>query len=228
MAIIAQFNRDAFGTLTEAGEVIGAFTLQGTLALVIFGGLSAGLVAAILWVVVATWVPGAGARKWLLAMPIAAALGMFLLVDSANFDFEIVGPTWLVLTLLIGLVALTGAATAWLDDRLEHRLPRFGPQPGRGVAVYGLIAALGSLALLLTLLAFFDPAFSSGPTPFGVGPALLVPGVASALWWAIRIRDGRTEPPRALVLAGRLGLLAAVALGFLHLWTEIGRIYAAQ
>lgn len=228
MAIIAQLNRAAFGTFTEAGEVIGAFTLQGTLALVIFGGLGAGLAAAVLWVIVSPWVPGPGARTWFLAMPIAVALGTFILVESTNFDFEIVGPTWLVLALLIGLVALTGAATAWLDDRLEHRLPSFAARPGRGIVVYGITAAFGSVALLLTVQAFFDPGFSKGPTPTAVGPALLIPGGATALFWALQIRDGVTAPPQALVVVGRIGLLAAVAFGFLHLWTEIGRIVAAQ
>ncbi|MEO5703764.1 MAG: hypothetical protein ABIZ52_03605 [Candidatus Limnocylindrales bacterium] len=227
MAIIAQLNPDAFGMVTEAGEVIGRFTVPGTIALIVFGGMSAGLVGAVLWVVVSPWVRGTGARKSLLAMPIAVALGTFILVESTNFDFEIVGPTWLVLVLLIGLVALTGAATAWLDDRLDRLLPR-PVRPGRGVALYGLVALLGTPALLITMLAFFDPGFSNGPTPFGVGPALLVPGVATAIWWALRIRDGRTMPPRALVLAGQIGLLVAVAFGFLHLWTEIGKIYAAQ
>lgn len=226
MVIIALLNRSAFGRLTEAGEVIGEFTIEGTLALLLFGGLGAGITAGVLWVVIGPWVPWSGVRRWLLAMPIAVALGTFILVESTNFDFRIVGPTWLVLALLLGLVALTGAATAWLDERLERRLPRVDGDPTRSLLLYGVVAVLGTPGLLLTVGAFFNEEYATGPMPRGVGPALLVVGAATIIFWTRRIATGRETASRLLVIAGRSGIGAAVLLGALHLAEEIDRIYA--
>jgi hypothetical protein len=121
---------------------------------------------------------------------------------------------------------LTGAATAWLDERLERRLPHPGSSPARTLALYGAFAVLGAPALLLTVLAFLSESFASGPMPVGVGWALLVTGFATVALWARRIAGRRLAVPRPLVLVGRSGLVAAVALGALHLAREIGRIYA--
>jgi hypothetical protein len=145
-------------------------------------------------------------------MPIAVALGTFILVESTNADFTIVGPTWLVLGLLLGLVAITGAATAWLDEALDRRLPIPAQRPVRMALLYGVVAVLGTPALLLTVSAFFNEGFARGPMPQGVGWALLVAGIATAASWARRIRLGEGSPPRGLVLAARIGLGAAVAL----------------
>lgn len=227
MLVIAQLNRDAFGQLTEADAIIGRFTIEGTLALIIFGGLSAGLAASALWVVVSPWVPWSGARRWLATMPVAVSLGAFILVESTNIDFQIVGPTGLVLALLLGLVALTGAATAWLDARLERRLPHVRADARRLLVLYAVVAVLGAPALLFAVLAFFSESFSRAPTPPGVGWALLAVGSATLVLWARRIAWDDATPPRALLIAGRLALLAAVTLGALHLAAEVGRIYAA-
>lgn len=226
MLVIAQLNRDAFGMLTEAEARIGEFTVPGTLALIFFGGLSAGGAGSVLWVVTSPWVPWTGARRSLLAGLIAVALATFILVESTNRDFHLVGPTWLVLTLLLGLVVLTGAATAWLDERLERRLPHPGAAPGRTLALYGIFAVLGTPALLLTVLAFFSESFASGPMPVGAGWALLVTGFATAALWARRIAGSQGAAPPGLMFVGRAGLVAAVALGTLHVALEIGRIYA--
>lgn len=228
MLVIAQLNRDAFGQLTEAGAIIGRFTLEGTLAVIVFGGLIAGLVGSVLWVVVSPWVPWTGVRRWLATMPIAVALGTFILVESTNFDFKLVGPTWLILALLLGLVALTGAATAWLDEQLERRLPHATATRRRPLVVYALVAVLGAPALVMTVIAFFFESFSSGPMPPGVGWALLALGLATFVLWIRRISRAQAATPAwPLVVAGRLALLAAMTLGLLHLAAEIARISAA-
>lgn len=226
MMVVALLNRDSFGRFTENGEAIGEFTIGGTLALLLFGGLGAGMAAGVLWVIISPWVPWSGGRRWLVAMPIAIALGAFTLVESTNRDFLIVGPTWFVLVLLFGLVGLAGAATALFDEWLERRLPRVGPSAKPALVRYGVIAVLGIPGLLLTVGAFFDEEFATGPTPMGVGPVLLVIGLATVVLWTRRVVLGRAVPPRPLVLGARIGVFAAVVLGALHLAAEIGRLYA--
>ena len=227
MLVIAQLNRDAFGQLTEAEAVIGEFTLSGTLGLITFGGLGAGLVAGVLWVILSPWLPWTGGRRWLAAMPIALALGAFILVESTNLDFTLVGPTWLILVLLFALVALAGAATAWLDEALERRLPRVSPAVRWPLGLYAVIALLGVPALALTASAFLSEAYSRGPTPWGVGWALVVVGLATLILWSRRIAGVTAPPPSALISGARLALVAALGLGAWHIIQEVGRIFAA-
>lgn len=224
MSIAAVLNPNATGLFTENGEVVGRFTVAGTLALIVFGGLSASALGAVVWVVVAPWIPGTGARRALLMMPIAVAIGSFILIESTNPDFLILRPTPTILALLVALVACNGAAIAWLDGALERRLPHPGPRPHRTAAAYGIVALLGIPMFLLVLLAFFSPAFSNSPRPPYLGVAILVAGIATAASWVVRLRrDGAAIPP-LVTWAGRLGLVGAVALGGLHLSVELSRI----
>ena len=224
MSVAASLNRDAAGLLTENGEVVGRFTVEGTLALIVFGGLSASALGAVVWVIVSPWIPGSGTRRALLMMPIAVALGSFLLVESTNTDFLILGPAPLVLALLLGLVALNGAAIAWVDGKLERRLPRLDDRPAMAVVAYGVVALLGTPMVLLVVLAFFSPTFSNAPRPPFMGLALVVVGLATALAWALRLRSVASPVPPVLTWIGRGGLLAAVVLGGLHLASEVSRI----
>lgn len=50
----------AIGRFTENGNEIGMFTVEGTLGLLIFGGITGGLAAAPVWVVMRPWIP----RRW--------------------------------------------------------------------------------------------------------------------------------------------------------------------
>src|SRR3972149_1503214 len=158
MSAAAAVNPDATGLRTEAGEVVGVVTAQGSLGLLVFGGLASGIVAGIVWVVVSPWIPGTGPRPWrppgpvarppgcLLAMLVPVALGGSFLVQSGTPDFVILGPDLPIVAMLLGLVALFGAAVAWLDERIERRLPRPGGNRIVLLLIYGAIAALGVLA----------------------------------------------------------------------------------
>lgn len=220
MSAAAVINPQATGAFTSNGELIGRFTVEGTLALFVFGGLAAGMVAGVVWVVVAPWLPWAGTRRWLLAGALALSLGASFLIESENADFVILDQIPLVLLMLAALVALLGAAVAWLDERLERRMP---PPSGRAdVAFLGwtLIVVLGLLPLAFALLAYLSPTFSDRPRPQGVGAALLVAGVATVSAWIIRIRSGRHAGDGLVRIVGLGGVAIAAVLGALHLAGE--------
>jgi hypothetical protein len=225
MRIAALMNPDATGLRTENGELVGAITANGTLALIIFGGLLGGLVVGVVWVVVAPWIPGAGWRRWLLAMPVTVALGGFFLVDSTNSDFFILALDAPIVALLLGLVALIGGAVAWLDEQLERRLPRPGKRPVVQVAAYGMVALLGLLGVLVALNIYLTSTGCGCPTPpVQTGWALIAAGAVTAAWWASRVATGRSEPPAALLAAGRIAVVAAVVAGVAHLAPEVAAI----
>jgi hypothetical protein len=227
MRVAALLNPEATGLLTENGEVVGAITANGTLALIVFGGLFGGLAVGVVWVVVSPWLPGRGVRRWLLAMPVAVALGGSFLVRSSNSDFAILGPDGLLIALLLGLVAVIGFAVAWLDERLERALPVAGGSASRAMAAYVIVAILGLLTIGLTIDAYFSTAGSPNP-PARVGWALVATGLITAAAWVVRIRSDAPTPPPVARIAGRLGVVAAVVLGVAHLVPTVVRLLPAD
>jgi hypothetical protein len=225
MRAAALMNPGSTGLRTENGELVGAITANGTLALIFFGGLLTGLVVGVVWVVVAPWIPGAAWRRWLLAMPVTVAIGGFLLVDSTNSDFFILKADLPILAMLLGLVALIGGGVAWLDEQLERRLPRPGPRPMVQVVGYGIVGLLGLLGLQVALNIYLTSEGCGCPNPpVQTGWALIAAGAATAAWWASRVVTGRSDRPAALLAAGRIAVVAAVVAGLAHLAPEIAAI----
>ena len=80
---------EAIGRFTENGNEVGVFTVDGTLGLLIFGGITGGLAAAPVWVAMKPWIP----KRWAIVGIGAVSIGGFQLVASDNPDFDILqGP----------------------------------------------------------------------------------------------------------------------------------------
>jgi hypothetical protein len=77
--------------------------------------------------------------------------------------------------------------------------------------IYLVIALLG-LALLLPVVVSILLQQHDYAAPIRAGLALAVVGACTLAWWVLRA-TGRSEPPKALRLAGSLALVAAVVLG---------------
>ena len=114
----------AQGRLTEAQANVGFPTIEGSIALLFFGGLPAGFAAAFIYLLLHRWFP---ARK--VAGPM---LGVLLLLGfgasvepfrSDNIDFGIVGPGWLSVVLFSALAVLHGAVVAAVAGAFGGRLP---------------------------------------------------------------------------------------------------------
>ncbi len=78
MRLATILHEDAVGNFTENGEVIGRITLNGTLALMTFGGLGMGLAAGTIWVIVSPWIPIQGRAR-----PMAVALAAIAIGHAA-------------------------------------------------------------------------------------------------------------------------------------------------
>ncbi|HEX5588721.1 MAG TPA: hypothetical protein VFX65_00335 [Candidatus Limnocylindrales bacterium] len=224
MRAAAVLNPQATGARTENGELVGAITLNGTVALLLFSGLLTGVVAGIVWVVVSRWLP-TGRWRLLAGAVSAAAIGGPLLIRSDNLDFRILEADGPILAMLIALVAVLGLAIAWLDDQLDRRLPR---PDGRRLAlgvVYGTITLLGLLFLPLAIGFYLSVETSGMRDPAqAVGWALVVAGLATAVAWAVHVRSGLPDPPAAVAAVGRVALMAAVILGTVRVADHVIRI----
>jgi hypothetical protein len=181
---------DAQGRVTEAGEVVGRISVDGTLGFVVFTGLFFGLATGTLYLLLRRWLPAGRAG--------GLAYGALLLVVAStrldplrpgNPDFDLVGPGWVSVLAFAALAVFHGVLVAALAGRISRALPLPGAGP-RAIAAYApllLLLPLGSAVLLVAIVGIM------------VALASQVPGVVAA--W----RDRRS------VMVGRVAL-AAVAV----------------
>jgi hypothetical protein len=212
MRLAALLVPESAGSFTENGNVVGAITLGGSLGVVLFG-LVSGLIAATIWVAVASWIPGTGVRRAVVAVPIAAALGATALVDGGNRDFSVLRHDGTVVAMLVGLVGLVGFLFALVDDWLDRRMPMAA---GRVETLYAIVTAVGMFIALMVVLAFL-----AAPEPATVltGVALVGVGAVTVRAWYVHV-NGR--PARgSLTVAGRTALAIAITVGVVRTIPEV-------
>jgi hypothetical protein len=223
MRLTAILDPAAVGRHTENGNRIGDITIEGTVVLLIFGGLLIGVASSVVWVAIQEWIPGRRFVRAALAALIAVALTGFQLVRPENHDFRILEPVVPVLVLLLGLVAVAGFAFAVVDGWLDRRLPTASGRRSPAVVAYALMI-LAFLILMVRI--FLEPGFAVRDAPIGSGVAVLVVGLVTVAAWGTRIATGRCEPPHALRLIGGASLAVAVVAGTWHLADQILQVVA--
>jgi hypothetical protein len=216
MRLIALLVPGSTGAFTENGNRIGDITLDGSIAVVFFGGLFAGIFVGTIWVVVSPWLPRALGRRVVAATLLAIGLGTFGVIQGSNSDFIVLRFDPRVVLVLLALVGLVGASMAIVDDWLERRLPWPRSATSRSAGAYLAVTALG------TFFAFGVVATFLADDLRPVGVALLLTGVATVSWWYLRFR-GAARPPLVLRLVGSGGVIAAAALGLFLELPEIRR-----
>ena len=126
MRLIAVTSDEAAqGRLTEADEVVGEVSADGTIFLVVFVGLFAGSIGATGFALARPVLPR---RSVLAGLVIAGIVGGLLarpsdLLNPQSVDFRILGPTWFAALMLVGLVFLLGATSGALIDTFAARWP---------------------------------------------------------------------------------------------------------
>ena len=150
MRLLALTSPEAEGSITEAGEVVGEISLDGTLGFIVFAGLPAGFLSGVLYALLRPVLPRGRAG--------GAALGVLLLVLAGtrieplradNLDFKILGPAWLAVLAFTVLALFQGLLTAALAERISAP-----PAPLRRTLVAGRIAV--AVVALAALPGFVD------------------------------------------------------------------------
>lgn len=135
------------GVRTSNGNRVGDITVEGTLALIVFTGLAAGLFGGVMYAVVEPWLRRL--RPWhglAYGVGLLATFG-YTVLDPFNFDFTRFGPLALNIAMFAGLFIIFGVFAAWIFDRLGVVAARAGPS-GRAVEMLAWLA-LGLASLLL-------------------------------------------------------------------------------
>jgi len=197
MRLLAATSPGTQGRITEAGQVVGAITVDGTLALFIFGGLPAGVLSVILYLVIRRWLPSGrlGGFCFGLLLLLLASTRLEPL-RPGNFDFSVVGPGWLALSTFGLLAVLHGMLIAAIVGRYSQSLPLLAAplrtNDRRTIVRYWPLVPLVVLYPLVIL-------------------ALLV-GVAVVLGSRL-VRNTKWWRSRRLLVAGRVLLVAAALAG---------------
>ena len=211
MRIAALVVPSATGAFTDNGNRIGNITFGGSLGLIVFVGLLAGIIFAVVWVVISPWLPGKGVVRGLVAVPLAVAIGAFGLIDRDNRDFAVLGHDPLVVVSLLALVALVAPAMALADEWLDRRLPY--AKSRNSVATSGYLVLTGS-GLVLGGLLILQAAGGRESQPLGI--TTIGAGFVTLAWWYQRI-GGRTSPSRVLRIAGGSILILGTVAGYILL-----------
>jgi hypothetical protein len=209
---------EALGRITENGNRVGEFTVEGTIGLIIFGGLLSGLLAGVVWVLVREWIP----KKAALVGLGTVAIGGSFLIQGNNRDFFILQDPRLDLVLLLGLLFLFGIALYWVDGLLDEKMP---DQPQTfGIVVYSLMIAIAAPLIIPTFASMFskDFCFCSNP-PIWTGVFLTATSLATIVWWVQHLR-GADTPSRTLNTIGTTSVALTAIAGAVDLTTEITRI----
>jgi hypothetical protein len=126
------------GALTENGNVVGEITFQGTVALMIFAGLSSAVFGAGAFVVLRPWLPRRTVPRGLVFGAFLLALTGAAVVDKGNADFVILGDRLLNVTMFSALFVAFGLVASCAFTVFERRVP---PAASLSPRVWALTAA---------------------------------------------------------------------------------------
>ena len=159
---------DAQGQITEAQEIVGHITIDGTIGFVVFTGLFFGPVSGAAYLLLRRWLPAGRAG--------GLAFGALLLVVAgtrleplrrSNPDFDLVGPGWVSVVAFTVLVVFHGMLVAALAGRLSRAVPLLAARPG-AIAVHAPLLLLvlpgPSVALVLSIVGVVVVLVSRIPT----------------------------------------------------------------
>jgi hypothetical protein len=175
------------GLLTENGNVVGAITTEGTLALLLFVGLPAGLSMGLFLFLLRSVLPARFLPLWVSLVLLAFASP--LVIDPGNADFTIVGNGALNVAMFVALFPAFGFCSIWIAERFERwlvqpPLARLAPLTIAGSVLGACFGVLGLLVLMVAsgplataLLVVFSAAAIVAIAP-NAGTSLLARGIA--------------------------------------------------
>jgi hypothetical protein len=205
------------GVTTANGNRVGEITLNGTIGLVVFGGVFAGIFGGLLYASVRPWLtPFARWRGLIFGLGLLGLAGS-LILDAANSDFIVLRPPLLNVAMFGALFLIFGIAIAPMFDRTLRALAEDSLVSG-ALAFLGTVAA--ALFVGLGLVSGFG-ALASGPTTFDL-ISLLMLGLIVVGLAARALGDRLAAPPWRLASYGLL--IAAFLVGAAYTYGSVVRI----
>jgi hypothetical protein len=160
----------AQGRITEADQVVGRISAEGTLGFIVFTGLFFGATSGAAYLLLRRWLPGGRTGGVVFGALLLVLAGTRLEpLRPGNPDFDLVGPGWVSVAAFAALVLFHGMLLAALAGRLSRAVPLLALTPRAIIAhVPLLLLALGSVALVAATVGVAVVAASQVPAVAGV------------------------------------------------------------
>jgi hypothetical protein len=144
----------AQGRITEADQVVGRISVEGTLGFVLFTALFFGTATGAAYLLMRRWLPAGRAGGVVYGALLLLLAGTRLEpLREGNVDFDLVGPGWVSVLTFSALVVFHGMLVAALAGRVSRAVPLLAPTPRAIVAHFPLLLlALGSVALVAAIV----------------------------------------------------------------------------
>ncbi|MGH2473536.1 MAG: hypothetical protein ACRDG6_14305 [Candidatus Limnocylindria bacterium] len=205
------------GATTDNGAIVGEITLGGTIALIVFGGVFAGLQGGLLYAALRPWLLPFGRWRGLVFGFGLLGLDGSLILDDTNSDFIILRPPLLNVAMFAALFPIFSLALAPVFDRVLRFLDG-GSFAAGALTIFALL--LAALFLGLGLVSGFT-SLGSDPSPVDLVGLLSLLLIAAGL--ALRIpKPTAAAPPWAP--ASYVVLAAAVLVAAARTYSSVARI----
>jgi hypothetical protein len=200
------------GSFTANGNRVGDVTFTGTAAIVLFVGLSSGLIGGVLYALIEPWLRRL--RPWhglAYGVGLLAAFG-FTVLDPLNLDFRRFGSAPLNVAMFAGLFLLFGVGIAWFFDRLRRLIagPTAAARVADALAFLALIpGAAATVLILFSVTGLAEPLF-----PIIVGVGLLTATLVRWRGLPAPIGYAALGAPMMLGAVRTIGTLPEILAGF--------------
>lgn len=212
---------EVFGRLTENGNVVGEFTLGGTIALVIFVGLLGGILASVGVVASEPWLRWLG--PWRGVGFGVVVLTVYTSDIFASVDFLILDPLTLNVAMFLALIMGFGLAVVGFGRLLDRKLPEATDEEQD---VWLIIVGLGAIPLVIALLNFTSESFCGCDPAYEIGAAVLVMVISTIVYHASTATSRvPTSGRRAATVTGYTSLAAAVIFGAVRTFANLQALY---
>jgi len=142
----------AQGQITEADQIVGRITSDGTVGFIVFTGLFFGLASGLGYLLVHRVLPAGRVGGLVYGALLLVVAGTRLEPLRANNpDFDLVGPSWLAVVAFSVLVVVHGMLVAALAGRVSRMAPLLDWRPG-AIAAHAPLVLLAPAVPVLVLL----------------------------------------------------------------------------
>ncbi len=218
------------GETTENGNRVGDITVEGTVGLILFGGIFAGILGGLAYEVVRPWFATFGGwRGSVFGLVLLAAIGS-VIINPDNIDFRRFGSPALNTFLFALLFILFGVVLVPIEERMRRAVPDLQLRPqgiGATIAEAAVILALLPAGLLAGSAVVEVVSLARGPLDeSAIGPILIVLLVLMVLTlrWLLEARRGTVNDRRRVGALGYAVLAVPVAVGAVESVRAVGTI----
>jgi hypothetical protein len=210
------------GRLTDAEEIVGVITLEGTRGLIIFIGVFSGFFGGVLYAGARPWLTGLGPWRGLAFGALLLASTGWLVIEHDNFDFHEFGYATLNIAMYAAIFLAFGIIIAPAFEWIVRRVPdvAFKPSGAAGLAARGL----GMLGLLGSLGVGIGAGHDIGGAWGLVSAFLIVTSVATVVLMSKRDGGVRTPDERLGVPVARMAFGALATAILLGAWLDVRAI----